>query len=118
MLELTDKMSNYIADRINNLHLLLCFYSSVGWMSTYHSQILVFLLPSMMFNWLIDDENCWMTRLENKFRVNNSDKNVGFIHTKIDEYGFELTDTDVKKLVNVCTYIFFLLSYNSYLNMF
>ena len=111
MLELTDNMSNFIADRINNLHLLLCFYSCIGWMSSYHSQILVLLLPSMMFNWLMDDDNCWMTRLENKFRVDKT-KKIGFVNTKIKEYGYELTDTDVNKLVNVWTYILFLLSYN------
>ncbi len=115
MLELSDNMSNFIADRINNLHLLLCFYSCVGWISSYHSKILVFLLPSMMFNWLMDDDNCWMTRLEDRFRINNYEKKIGFINKKMKDNGFELMDIYVNKLVNIVTYLLFLLSYiNSY----
>ena len=87
---LTDNTNNFIADRISNIHLALCFYSSVGWLSGYHSRILVFLLPTMMFNWLMDDDNCWMTRLEYYFRIFY---NTACIHnggrSSINQYIFE-----------------------------
>ena len=115
---LTDNTNNFIADTISNIHLALCFYSSVGWLSGYHSRILVFLLPTMMFNWLMDDDNCWMTRLENFFRTNDSNKQIGFINKKMKENGVELIDSDINKLVNIVTYLLFLLSYqNSYSNL-
>ena len=113
-MKLTDNTMNYIADKINNLHLALCFYSSVGWLSEYHSKILVFLLPSMMFNWLIDDNECWMTRLENSFRINDKEKvREGFIENKLKSYDIDIKDIDVGKSISIITYILFILSYNN-----
>ena len=112
-MDLSDNTRNYIADRINNLHLALCCYSSVGWLSQYHSRILVFLLPSMMFNWLMDDNQCWMTRLEDYFRVNKEKVKGGFIENKLKSYNVELKDIDIDKIINVYTYVLFLLSYNN-----
>ena len=88
-MNLSDNTRNYIADRINNLHLALCCYSSIGWLSEYHSKILVFLLPSMMFNWLIDNNECWITRLENYFRIqsDNRDLNYSKYYSEGENYG-------------------------------
>ena len=110
-MDLSDNTRNYIADRINNLHLALCCYSSVGWLSQYHSRILVILLPCMMFNWLMDDNQCWMTRLEDYFRVNKIDG--GFIENKLKSYDIDLKDIDIDKCICVYTYILFLLSYDN-----
>ena len=115
-MNLSEYRRNYIADRINNLHLALCCYSSVGWLSEYHSRILVFLLPSMLFNWLMDDNQCWITRLENYFRINKDDKSIGFIENKLKEYNIELKDVNIDKCINIVTYILFILSYNSAFN--
>lgn len=112
-MNLSDCRRNYIADRINNLHLALCCYSSVGWLSQYHSKILVFLLPSMMFNWLMDDNKCWMTRLEDYFRVNKEKVGEGFIENKLKSYNVDLKDIDIDKFINVSTYVLFFLSYEN-----
>ena len=113
---LTDNTNNFIADRISNVHLVLCFYSSVGWLSVYHSRILVFLLPTMMFNWLMDDDNCWMTRLEYYFRINKEKNKGGFIENKLTEYNIEIKDINIDKCINIYTYILFILSYNNAFN--
>ena len=110
---LTDNTNNFIADRISNIHMALCFYSSVGWLSGYHSRILVFLLPTMMFNWLMDDDNCWMTRLENYFRMNKEKIKEGFIENKLTEYNIDIKDINIDKCINIYTYILFILSYNN-----
>ena len=112
-MNLSDNTKNYIADRINNLHLALCCYSSIGWLSEYHSKILVFLLPSMMFNWLIDDNQCWMTRLEDYFRVNKGVVKEGFIENKLKTYNLDIKDINIDKCISGFTYVLFLLSYNN-----
>ena len=112
-MDLSENARNYIADRINNLHLALCFYSSIGWLSQYHSKLLVVLLPSMMFNWLIDDNKCWMTRLEDYFRANKEKDGEGFIENKIKSYNIDLKYIDVSKCISGATYTLFLLSYNN-----
>ena len=109
---LTDNTNNFIADRINNLHSVLCIYSSVGWLSGYHSRILVFLLPTMMFNWLMDDNKCCMTRLENYFRMNKEKVKGGFIENKLKNY-IDIKDIDIDKCISIYTYILFILSYNN-----
>ena len=112
-MNLSDCRRNYIADRINNLHLALCCYSSVGWLSQYHSRILVFLLPSMMFNWLMDDNKCCVTRLEDYFRVNKEKNGEGFIENKLKSNNVDLKGIDIDKCISGITYVLFLLSYNN-----
>jgi hypothetical protein len=110
---LTDNTNNFIADRINNLHSVLCIYSSVGWLSEYHSRILVFLLTTMIFNWCLDDGKCWMTRLENYFRINKEKDREGFIETKLKSYNIDIKDINIDKCISIYTYILFILSYNN-----
>lgn len=112
-MNLSDYKKNYIADRINNLHLALCCYSSVGWLSQYHSRILVFLLPSMMFNWLMDNNKCCVTRLEDYFRVNKEKNGEGFIKNKLKSNNVDLKGIDIDKYISGITYVLFLLSYNN-----
>ena len=63
-LNLSDKNSNLIADRINNFHSLLTIYVLFGWISTYHSKILTLFIPSLFMNWLIDDNVLTMVRVD------------------------------------------------------
>lgn len=113
IINFTDNTNNFIADRINNIHLALCAYSCIGWLSVYHSGILVFLLPTMQFNWLMDDNKCCMTRLENYFRRSKGDKSIGFIENKLKEYNIEVKDVNIDKCINIVTYILFILSYKN-----
>tara|TARA_A100001015_G_C14591482_1_gene556849 strand:+ start:71 stop:451 length:381 start_codon:yes stop_codon:yes gene_type:complete len=113
---LTDNTNNFISDRINNLHLALCIYSSIFWLSEYHSKILVFLLPSMMFNWLMDDNKCWMTRLERYFRINKGKDGEGFIENELKSYNIDIKDINIDKCINIYTYVLFILSYNNAFN--
>ena len=68
-LNLSDKNSNLIADRINNFHSLLTLYVLFGWISTYHSKILTLFIPSLFMNWLIDDNECCINHIERYFRI-------------------------------------------------
>ena len=70
----------------------------------------------MMFNWLMDDDNCWMTRLENYFRMNKEKNKGGFIENKLTEYNIEIKDINIDKCINIYTYILFILSYNNAFN--
>ena len=47
-LNLSDKNSNLIADRINNFHSLLTIYVLFGWISTYHSKILTLFIAASL----------------------------------------------------------------------
>ena len=64
----------------------------------------------------MDDNKCWMTRLENYFRINQGDESIGFIENKLNKYNIELKDIDIDKCINIVTYILFILSYKNAFN--
>ena len=74
----------------------------------------------MMFNWLIDDNQCWMTRLEKYYRVNKEKVGEGFIENKIKSYNLDTVwsaiigpPLNIDKCISGFTYVLFLLSYNN-----
>mgnify|MGYP001139579173 CR=1 FL=1 len=121
-LNLSDKNSNLIADRINNFHSLLTLYVLFGWISTYHSKILTLFIPSLFMNWLIDDNECCINHIERYFRIEDKEnkeykdekiikEKVGFIESKLKLINIELSKGNLDKLIYIFTYISFLISY-------
>ena len=127
-LNLSDKNSNLIADRINNFHSLLTIYVLFGWISRYHSKILTLFIPSLFMNWLIDDNECCINHIERYFRIedkkdkeDNFDKdykdkkikkaNIGFIESKLKLINIELPRKNLNKIIYIISYASFLISY-------
>ena len=125
-LNLSDRNSNLIADRINNFHSLLTLYVLFGWISTYHSKILTLFIPSLFMNWLVDDNECCINHIERYFRIEDKvdkkgkedkeykvDKKekVGFIESKLKLINIELSKKNLDKLIYIFTYSSFLISY-------
>ena len=116
-LNLSDKNSNLIADRINNFHSLLTLYVLLGWISTYHSKILTLFIPSLFMNWLVDDNECCINHIERYFRIedknNKGDKEekVGFIESKLRLINIELSEKNLNKIICIISYSSFLISY-------
>ena len=116
-LNLSDRNSNLIADRINNFHSLLTLYVLFGWISTYHSKILTLFIPSLFMNWLIDDNECCINHIERYFRIEDKEdkkekkEKVGFIESKLRLINIELSKKNLDKLIYIFTYASFLISY-------
>ena len=118
-LNLSDKNSNLIADRINNFHSLLTIYVLFGWISTYHSKILTLFIPSLFMNWLIDDNECCINHIERYFRIEDKEyknekirkDNIGFIESKLKYINIELSEKSLNKIIYIFTYTSFLISY-------
>ena len=118
-LNLSDKNSNLIADRINNFHCLLTLYVLFGWISTYHSKILTLFIPSLFMNWLIDDNECCINHIERYFRIEDKEykdekirkDKVGFIESKLKYINIELSEKNLNKIIYIFTYTSFLISY-------
>ena len=89
-LNLSDKNSNLIADRINNFHSLLTLYVLFGWISTYHSKILTLFIPSLFMNWLVDDNECCINHIERYFRIEDKED-------KKDKEDKEYKDEKIRK---------------------
>lgn len=110
---LTNRQSNFIATRINEFHSLLCLYTCFGWISLYHSKVLVVFIPSIFFNWLVDNNRCCVTRLENYFKIVDKleDKSEGFFKRKLNTYSIKLSDKVIDRIITSITYFSFIISY-------
>ena len=112
-LNLSDRNSNLIADRINNFHSLLTLYVLFGWISTYHSKILTLFIPTLFMNWLLDDNECCINHIENYFRIKDKGEKekIGFIESKLRLINIELSEQNLNKFIYIISYISFLISY-------
>ena len=84
---------------VNVFHSILGAYIGMGWtLSEYHQENLLFLIPLMYGNWLVDDNNCIFTRLERYFE-RDTGNTKGFVSTKLNELGINIDDKSVHKLL-------------------
>ena len=78
----------FISKNIALFHSLLSFYIAFGFLlSEGHQKLLIGLIPSMYGNWLMDDNKCIFTRLEDYFS-RSPDKKEDDDDPKIEEQGF------------------------------
>ena len=107
---LSDDSRDFIANRINNLHSIITLYVIFGWISIYHCKILIVFIPSMYLNWLIDDGECCINRLENYFRIKQIQKE-GFINSKLKSINIHINKQTLNYIIDITSYISFLISY-------
>ena len=78
----------FISKNIGLFHSLLSFYIGFGFLlSEGHQKLLIGLIPSMYGNWLMDDNKCIFTRLEDYFS-RSPDKKEDDSKPKLEEQGF------------------------------
>ena len=82
----------FISKNIGLFHSLLSFYIAFGFLlSEGHQKLLIGLIPSMYGNWLMDDNKCIFTRLEDYFSRSpdkKDDDDDGETNIKLEEKGF------------------------------
>ena len=112
-LKISDKNRNFIANRINNFHSLLTLYVLFGWLSKYHSKILLLLIPSIFTNWSIDNNNeCCIHRIERYIRIeDNKKEKIGFIESKLKTINNNIDKEKLDKMMSFTAYISFLFCY-------
>ena len=78
----------FISKNIALFHSLLSFYIAFGFLlSEGHQKLLIGLIPTMYGNWLMDDNKCIFTRLEDYFS-RSPDKKEDDSKPKLEEQGF------------------------------
>ena len=78
----------FISKNIGLFHSLLSAYIAFGFLlSEGHQKLLIGLIPSMYGNWLMDDNKCILTRLEDYFS-RSPDKKEEDSNPKLEEKGF------------------------------
>ena len=80
----------FISKNIALFHSLLSFYIAFGFLlSEGHQKLLIGLIPSMYGNWLMDDNKCIFTRLEDYLgRSSDKKEDDDDANPKLEEQGF------------------------------
>ena len=112
------KLSNVI----NIFHTGLSVYLAFGWMlPIINNKFLIGFIPSVYVNWLVDDNRCIITRLEQHYKEIEDEKegkkiyihHEGFVQTKLKSYNIHLTrDTINNLLVGILFHSFVQSYYN------
>ena len=105
---------------VHYFHLTLVVYMLFGWVLQSQRIILIFLIPTTQFHWLINDNQCMFTQLENKLLNNEKKKDEknaeeiqhdSFVGSMLQKCNIDLSDRIRETVVNCCVYSSFLISY-------
>ena len=110
------------SDIISYTHSSVISYLLFGWMFENQRQNLMLLLPSIQFQFLVNDNNCVLTQLENKFlkeekkddkKEEDNDEVLAdsFVGKKLKEYNIDITEKTREMIIHGITYGSFLVNY-------
>ena len=110
-----DKMINFVDDEqkidlINKVHVVSSLYLLFGFLIESQRIVLVFLIPTVQFQFLVNDNMCILTQLENRY-LKKEGKKDSFIGVKMKEYNIQLSDKNRDIMINSLIYLSFSLSY-------
>ena len=105
---------------VHYFHLTLIMYMLFGWVLQSQRIILIFLIPTTQFHWLINDNQCMFTQLENKLlndEKKKDEKNAeeiqhdSFVGSMLQKCNIDLSERIRETMINCCVYSSFLISY-------
>ena len=102
---------------VNLFHTGSSVYLSLGWLlPPIHNKILVGWIPCVFVNWLLDDNKCLLTRIENHFLKKEDKKDInyeGFVSRKLKSLNIELTEKEIDNILVIILLHSFLQSYKN-----
>ena len=109
--KLSEKISDDQKDLfINRFHSVFASYLLFGWIFESQRKVLVFLIPTLQFQFLVNNNMCILTQLENRY-LKDEKKDDSFIGKKLKEYQIELSDRKREIMINGLIYLSFCISY-------
>ena len=108
-------MDKYLSDDnkvylINKFHSIFSSYLLFGWLIESQRKILVFIIPTIQFQFLVNNNMCILTQLENRY-LKDEKKGDSFIGKKLKEYQIEMSDRKMEIMSNSLIYLSFFISY-------
>ena len=109
-----------ISEGIHIVHTLLTCYIATGWLlPPIHSKVLTLMIPTMYANWILDSNQCILTRLEAHLLKEDKkeDKQIvdGFIHSQLKKYNVIISQDKLDKILLGISFHSFLQSYSNML---
>ena len=95
---------------INRFHSVFVSYLLFGWIFESQRKVLVFIIPTLQFQFLVNNNMCILTQLENRY-LKDEKKVDSFIGKKLKEYQIEMSDRKREIMINSLIYLSFCISY-------
>lgn len=99
---------------ISKIHIISIWYLIFGWIFQSQRIILVFLIPTIQFQWLINNNQCVLTQIEQKLLREKTNENIihdSFIGGMLKKYNLDMTEKNRELLINCVLYSSFIISY-------
>ena len=99
---------------VSKIHSSLIVYMLIGWLIESQRKYLVLLLPTVQFQFLVNNDECVITQLENKFlKEENKEDEVkeSFVDSQLKYFNIHLEPHIRKNMIYGCVYGSFLMSY-------
>jgi len=114
---------------VNHAHKMILFYIAFGWMIENQRTYLLFFLPTIQFQFLINDNMCILTQLENKLLLRESKQtdpkkndskeeervepeiNDSFIDKTLKKYNITINPEIREKVIHTLLYSSFCITY-------
>tara|TARA_E500000178_G_C16789681_1_gene647421 strand:- start:461 stop:793 length:333 start_codon:yes stop_codon:yes gene_type:complete len=107
-----DNMANMTkAKAINMIHNFTSLYLLFGWIIPSQRVNLVLIIPTIQYQFLVNNNMCLLTQLENKYSL-EKDKTDSYTDKKLKEYGIIMSKENTEKTINSLIYLSFLVSYS------
>ena len=115
------------SDIVNKIHSGIVIYLLFGWVIADQRKYLVLLLPSLQYQFLLNNNKCLLTQLEQKFRENETYEEQGknndsqammenqddsFIGKKMKQFNIHLSEEIREYIIHSTVYISFLINYS------
>lgn len=99
------------AEIINMIHNFSSLYFLFGWIIPSQRVNLVLLIPTLQYQFLVNNNTCILTQLENKYSL-EKDKTDSYVDKKLKDYNIEIDKIYLERIINSSLYMSFLISYS------
>lgn len=99
------------AEIINIIHNFSSLYFLLGWIIPSQRVNLVLLIPTLQYQFLVNNNMCILTQLENKYSI-EKDKTDTYVDKKLKYYNIEIDKIYLERIINSSLYMSFLISYS------
>jgi len=105
------------SEMVNKIHSLIVMYVLLGWIIESQRKYLVFILPSLQFQFLVNNNECLLTQLETKLlkdEKKDDDKELkkeSFVDKKLKQFGINLDPKIREYMIHGSVYASFTISY-------
>ena len=98
---------------VNKMHSMIIIYLLFGWIFESQRQYLILLLPTIQYQFLINNNNCLLTQFENELLKQEKNDKVmeSFVETKLKQLNISVSSRIRESIIHTAIFSSFLLNY-------